>query len=100
MDAADLDLGGSDADDASDAGSNADGSGLAPKAQLIVTGCWLTMKEAALVMGTLARSLPRTGEVTSVCCAQSCLPGCRTACKTLWVATRLMAAVAPSPSHL
>jgi len=31
---------------------------VAPAAQLVLTASWLTMKEAALLIGTLARSLP------------------------------------------
>ena len=31
---------------------------LAPGPQLVITASWLTMKEAALLAGTLARALP------------------------------------------
>ena len=49
------------ADDSDDAettvAADADGDGvsLAPRAQVIVTACWLTMKEVSLVIGELAR---------------------------------------------
>ena len=38
-----------------------EGLGLAPKAQVIITGCWLTMKEVSLLMGALARYTPLPG---------------------------------------
>ena len=49
-------------DEADDSGSDADEHasdgpepGLAPRAQMIVTACWLTMKEVSLVIGEIAR---------------------------------------------
>ena len=45
-------------DDADGSGSDGDASeerSLAPRAQVIVTACWLTMKEVSLVVGELAR---------------------------------------------
>ena len=32
-----------------------------PSGQLITTACWLSLKEAGLILGTLARSLPLAG---------------------------------------
>ena len=34
---------------------------LAPQAQVILTGCWLTMKEASLLLGSLATFAPLPG---------------------------------------
>ena len=34
---------------------------LAPQAQVILTGCWLTMKEVSLLMGSLATYAPLPG---------------------------------------
>ena len=47
-----------DSDDAEEtvvAAADGDGASLAPRAQVIVTACWLTMKEVSLVIGELAR---------------------------------------------
>jgi hypothetical protein len=47
-----------DSDDAEEtvaADADGDGVSLAPRAQVIVTACWLTMKEVSLVIGELAR---------------------------------------------
>ena len=45
-----------DVDDA--AGVTVGGANLAPKAQMITTACWLTMKEVSLTIGELARGVP------------------------------------------
>ena len=45
-----------DVDDA--AGETVGGANLAPKAQMITTACWLTMKEVSLTIGELARGVP------------------------------------------
>ena len=45
-----------DVDDA--AGETRGGANLAPKAQMITTACWLTMKEVSLTIGELARGVP------------------------------------------
>ena len=45
-----------DVDDA--AGETCGGENLAPKAQMITTACWLTMKEVSLTIGELARGVP------------------------------------------
>ncbi len=37
---------------------------LAPQAQVILTGCWLTMKEVSLLLGTLAACAPLPGTLT------------------------------------
>lgn len=37
------------------------GDDLAPKAQVIITGCWLTMKEITLLLGSLAKCTPLPG---------------------------------------
>ncbi len=42
-------------------GGGVDGEAAAPQAQLVLTASWLTMKEAALLAGTLARGLPPGG---------------------------------------
>jgi Putative death-receptor fusion protein (DUF2428) len=39
--------------------------GLAPTAQLVLTASWLTVKEVALLAGTLAASLPISSEPKS-----------------------------------
>lgn len=36
-----------------------------PNVQVIITGCWLTMKECSLLLGTLARSVPIAGACTA-----------------------------------
>ena len=38
-----------------------EGSELAPQAQVILTGCWLTMKEVSLLLGTIASCVPLPG---------------------------------------
>lgn len=45
-----------DVDDA--AGETRGGANPAPKAQMITTACWLTMKEVSLTIGELARGVP------------------------------------------
>ena len=45
-----------DVDDA--AGETCGGENLAPKAQMITTACWLTMKEVSLTIAELARGVP------------------------------------------
>ena len=45
-------------------GEGEDGEGLAPKAQVIITACWLTMKEIALLLGSLAKCTPLPGEIS------------------------------------
>ena len=42
--------------------------GLAPAAQLVLTASWLTMKEASLLAGTLAASLPTSSEQNATAC--------------------------------
>jgi|TARA_B110000977_G_scaffold90099_1_gene119696 hypothetical protein len=42
-------------------GSDSNTPSLAPKAQMIVTACWLTMKEISLVIGEIARRVPLPG---------------------------------------
>ena len=37
-------------------------SSLAPKAQTVVTACWLTMKEVSLLVGALSRAAPVEGD--------------------------------------
>jgi Putative death-receptor fusion protein (DUF2428) len=53
---------GSDVDDEAweEGGSECAGE-LAPRAQLVITGSWLTMKEVSLLLGTLARAIPLSG---------------------------------------
>ena len=51
------------------------GGELALKAQAVVTGCWLTMKEVSLLMGTLARCTPPPGRL--------CCPHCTGLCAQL-----------------
>ena len=51
-------------DDDADVDVDGDGDGdggLAPKAQMVVTACWLTMKEVSLLTGELARVVPLPG---------------------------------------
>ncbi len=36
-------------------------SNMGPETQIITTGCWLTMKEAALVLGKVADHAPKQG---------------------------------------
>lgn len=38
-----------------------EGSELAPQAQVILTGCWLTMKEVSLLLSTIATCAPLPG---------------------------------------
>ena len=52
-DAADVDMG--------EGGEGGEGESLAPKAQMVVTACWLTMKEVSLLTGELARVVPLPG---------------------------------------
>jgi hypothetical protein len=70
MQPAALRFGGDDAnnDDAADIEMDEEGEGeeeggesLAPKAQMVVTACWLTMKEVSLLTGELARAVPLPG---------------------------------------
>ena len=54
-----------DDDDAASSSATAFGgasSSLAPKAQTVVTACWLTMKEVSLLVGALSRAAPVEGE--------------------------------------
>lgn len=44
-------------------GEGVEGEGLAPRAQIIITACWLTMKEIALLLGSLAKCTPLPGEI-------------------------------------
>ena len=44
-----------------DDGEAGPGESLAPKAQMVVTACWLTMKEVSLLTGELARAVPLPG---------------------------------------
>ena len=53
-----------DDDDASSSSATAFGgasSSLAPKAQTVVTACWLTMNEVSLLVGALSRAAPVEG---------------------------------------
>ena len=43
-----------------DAGAGPEGV-AAPRAQIIITGSWLTMKEVGRLLGTLAHVVPTTG---------------------------------------
>ncbi|KAG0575047.1 hypothetical protein KC19_VG313400 [Ceratodon purpureus] len=38
-----------------------DGDGVAPLEQMIMVGCWLSMKEVSLLLGTVAREVPLPG---------------------------------------
>lgn len=38
-----------------------DGEGVAPVEQMIMVGCWLSMKEVSLLLGTIAREVPLPG---------------------------------------
>ena len=38
-----------------------DGGDLAPQSQVILTGCWLTMKEISLLLGIIATCAPLPG---------------------------------------
>ena len=40
---------------------------LAPQAQVILTGCWLTMKEISLLLGTIATTAPLPGTLAWFC---------------------------------
>ena len=54
-----------DDDDAASSSATAFGgasSSLAPKAQTVVTACWLTMKEVSLLVGALSRAAPVEGD--------------------------------------
>ena len=56
------DVDGDDMDRAEGDPNTEEGMGdLAPQAQVILTGCWLTMKEACLLMGSLATHAPLPG---------------------------------------
>ncbi|KAK9842206.1 hypothetical protein WJX81_000582 [Elliptochloris bilobata] len=63
VDTEDGDCGGdelcSNGDDASSGGL------LAPRAQVLISGCWLTLKEVSLLLGTLARCVPLSGEAAA-----------------------------------
>ena len=37
---------------------------LGPETQIVTTGCWLTMKEAALVIGKIADHAPQEGNLS------------------------------------
>ena len=50
-----------DADDMEAATGELEDGDLAPQAQVILTGCWLTMKEVSLLMGAIAQSAPISG---------------------------------------
>ncbi|KAK9830510.1 hypothetical protein WJX72_012147 [[Myrmecia] bisecta] len=63
IDAGDLEVGLSDAED--EEGEEEGAGELAPRSQMITTGCWLTMKEVSLVWGTLARCIPLEGDEKS-----------------------------------
>ena len=58
--AAEMEDDGGDADDGSDGGGPG-GESLAPRAQMVVTACWLTMKEVSLLTGDLAAVVPLPG---------------------------------------
>lgn len=45
---------------------------LGPSARLLITGCWLTMKETSLLMGAIGRHIPLEGEVTAPMCTDHC----------------------------
>jgi len=46
---------------------------LAPQAQVILTGCWLTMKDVSLLMGSLATYAPLPGTWQSCLMHSDCL---------------------------
>ena len=46
---------------------------LAPQAQVILTGCWLTMKEVSLLMGSLPTYAPLPGTWQSCLMHSDCL---------------------------
>ena len=44
-----------------DGGGDGGGGSLGPEAQVVITGCWLTMKEVSLLTGALFRHVPLPG---------------------------------------
>ncbi|BDA45482.1 probable thyroid adenoma-associated protein homolog [Coccomyxa sp. Obi] len=64
MDVDGSDMNFEDLEDDSDGGDSNNDSQLAPRAQVIVTGCWLTLKEVALLLGCLAREAPLSRDDT------------------------------------
>ena len=42
-------------------GTDGEGSVAAPRAQILITGSWLTMKEVGLLAAALARCIPSEG---------------------------------------
>ncbi|GAB4815827.1 hypothetical protein N2152v2_002873 [Parachlorella kessleri] len=61
VDANDVDLDEPEAEEGSAVDEEGCALGLGPKAQVIITGCWLTMKECSLVLATIVRSVPLSG---------------------------------------
>ena len=50
-----------DADDVEGGEGDLEGGDLAPQSQVILTGCWLTMKEISLLLGIIATCAPLPG---------------------------------------
>ena len=50
-----------DADDVEGGEADVEGGELAPHSQVILTGCWLTMKEISLLLGIVATCAPLPG---------------------------------------
>ena len=64
--AADIEMDDGDGGDGGDGdGEGGGGESLAPRAQMVVTACWLTMKEVSLLTGELARAVPLPGGASS-----------------------------------
>lgn len=58
-----------DADDVEGGEPEVEGEGdLAPQSQVILTGCWLTMKEISLLLGIIATYAPLPGVYHSQHC--------------------------------
>ena len=51
---------------AGEEGGDGDIALLGPRAQVILTGCWTTVKEVANVVAELCRSVPNGGDVSSL----------------------------------
>lgn len=67
-----------DADDVEGAEADLEGGDLAPHSQVILTGCWLTMKEISLLLGIIATCAPLPG----VCaCVRLSLCLCMSVCE-------------------
>ena len=62
-----------DADDVEGGEADLEGGDLAPQSQVILTGCWLTMKEISLLLGIIATCAPLPGVCARVCHSHCCL---------------------------